>query len=166
MRQNNENGIKRQRSRNERSARARRTSLDPPSTQYSRATEDRSTMFTHQYRRDAPASPPPTFTYSYPLPEPVIHAPYPQHSSYHNLPSPYSDYRNQHVYLPTLPVTLPSMSPYELGSDKNDSLFESDDMLSQFSIAYSPMTSMDIPTSQHYQEADPNVNIPIFNYQF
>lgn len=166
MRQNNENGIKRQRSRNERSARARRTSPDPPPTQYSRMTDDRSPMFTHQYQRDASASPPPTFTYSYPLPDPVIHVPYPQHSSYHSLPSPYSDYPNQQVYLPPLPVTLPSMSPYELGSSKNDSLFESDDMLSQFSMSYAPMTSMDISTSQHYQESDPNVNIPDLYYQF
>ena len=166
VRQSNDKGIKRQKSRNERSSRTRRTSPDPPSTRNIRTTDNFSAMFSPQYQRDASASPPPAITYSYPLPEPVIHAPYPQHTPYHSLPSSYPDYSNQQVYLPPLPVTLPSMSPYELGSAKNDSLFDGDDMLSQFSIGYSPMNSMDIPTSQHYQESDPNVTTPNISYQF
>ncbi len=162
-RQNYENGTRRQISRNERSARVRRTSPDPPPTHHSRAADDRSPMLTHHYRRDASDSPPPPLTYSYPLPDPVITGPYPQRSPYHSLSAPYSDYSGQQVYLP--PVTLPSMSPYELGSTKNHSFFDGEDMLSPFSMSYSPMTSLDIQNTQHYQESDPNVNISYFHYQ-
>ena len=165
VRQKNENGIKRQKSRNERPARMHHTSSDPSTARNARAPDNLSAMFSHQYQRDASASPPPSITYSYPSPDPVIHAPYPQHAPYHNSPSAYPDYPNQQVYLPPLPVTLPSMSPYELGLAKNDSLFDGDDMLSQFNISYSPMNSVDTPFSQHYQELDPNVIIPDLSYQ-
>ena len=142
----------------ERLGRARHTSPDSPPTQYSRATDDRSAMFSQHHPRDASASPPPSFTYSYASPDSIVHAPYPQHTPYHSLPSTYGNYQAQQGYHPA----LPSISPYELGSGKHGSLFDGDDLLSQFNMGYSPMTSMDMATTQHYPESDPNVNISNF----
>ncbi|MCJ1394143.1 hypothetical protein MMC18_007021 [Xylographa bjoerkii] len=128
--------------------------------------EDPSSMFSRQYTRQLSASPPPTFTYSYPMPEPPpIHAPYPQHAPFHSLPAPYSDYQSQSLYLPPLPVTLPSMSSYD-NPIKSENQFTEDDMISHFHMSYSSMGGMEVPTTQSYADSNAYVNHPEYSFQF
>ncbi|MCJ1287787.1 hypothetical protein MMC26_007139 [Xylographa opegraphella] len=131
------------------------------------AREDPSGMFSRQYTRQLSASPPPTFTYSYPMPEPPpIHAPYPQHAPFHSLPAPYADYQNQSLYLPPLPVTLPSVSSYDNSPIKSESQFTEDDMTSHFNMSYSPMGGMEVPTTQSYADSNAYVNHPEYSFRF
>ncbi|MCJ1481280.1 hypothetical protein MMC06_001437 [Schaereria dolodes] len=129
--------------------------------------EDHAGMFARQYTRQLSASPPPTFTYSYPVPEPPqIHAPYPQHASFHSLPAPYpTEYSAQSLYLPPLPVTLPSMSSYDSASTKTDSPFTDDDMLHQFNMSYASMSGIEIPTTQSYADSNAYVNNPEYSFR-
>ncbi|MCJ1439271.1 hypothetical protein MMC27_008663 [Xylographa pallens] len=136
------------------------------STPSSSAREDPSSMFSRQYTRQLSASPPPAFTYSYPMPEPPpIHAPYPQHAPFHSLPAPYSDYQSQSLYLPPLPVTLPSMSSYD-NPIKSETQFTEDDMISHFNMSYSSMGGMEVPTTQSYADSNAYVNHPEYSFQF
>lgn len=165
-RRKNEEGLKRKKSRNEHTRQNRHASPERSSAQYPSAKEDRSNLFTSQYSRETSGSPPPSLSYSYPLPEPVIHTPYPQHAPFHTLPAPFPDFPGQPLYLPPLPVTLPSMSSYEVGAVKNECLFDEDDMLNQYNMGYSPLTSMDIPTTQSYQDSNAHVNHPEYSFHF
>ncbi|MCJ1338210.1 hypothetical protein MMC09_003495 [Bachmanniomyces sp. S44760] len=128
--------------------------------------EDTSSMFSRQYTRQLSTSPPPTFTYSYPAPEqaPPIQAPYPQHASSYTLPAPYPDYQTQSLYLPPLPVALPSMSGYDTGSMKTDGAFMDEDMLSHFNMSYSSMAGIDIPTTQSYSDSNAYVIDPAYSF--
>ena len=136
------------------------------STSSSSAREDPSSMFSRQYTRQLSASPPPAFTYSYPMPEPPpIHAPYPQHAPFHSLPAPYSDYQSQSLYLPPLPVTLPSMPSYD-NPIKSETQFTEDDMISHFNMSYSSMGGMEVPTTQSYADSNAYVNHPEYSFQF
>ena len=95
------------------------------------------------------------------MPEPpLIHAPYPQHASFHSLPAPYGDYQNQPVYLPPLPVTLPSMSSYDAVSSKAGTPFTDDEMISHFNMSYSSMAGIEVPTTQSYADSNAYVNHP------
>ena len=151
---------------NERSKPNRKPSPERPTAPYSSAKDDRSSMFPRQYSRETSGSPSPSLNYSYPLPEPVIHTPYPQHAPFHTLPAPFPDFPGQPLYLPPLPVTLPSMSSYELGSAKNDCLFDEDEMLNPYNMSYTPLSSMDIPTTQSYQDSNVHVNHPEYSFHF
>ena len=137
------------------------------STPSSSAREDASSMFSRQYTRQLSASPPPAFTYSsYPMPEPPpIHAPYPQHAPFHSLPAPYTDYQNQSLYLPPLPVTLPSMASYE-SPIKAETQFSEDDMISHFNMSYASMGGMEVPTTQSYADSNAYVNHPEYSFRF
>ncbi|MCJ1226016.1 hypothetical protein MMC12_002665 [Toensbergia leucococca] len=161
-----EESIKRRKSRNGYFGPARRSSPEPQSSHFLPSKEDRSGMFLRQYTRQLSASPPPAFTYSYPVPEPGIHTPYPQHTPYHSLPTPYPEFTGQPLYLPPLPTTLPSMSSCEPGSAKQDSYFTDEDMLGSFDMSYSSLTGMEIPTSQSYQDPNAHVNRPDFYFHF
>ena len=134
-----------------------------PSPQVSSIKSDPSGMFARQHTRQLSTSPPPSFTYSYPMPEPPpLHAPYPQHSSFHSLPAPYPDYQNQSVYLPP----LPSMSSYDSCSTKTDGSFNEDEMMSQFSMSYPPMGGIEAPTTQSYADSHVYVNHPEYSFRF
>ncbi|MCJ1261991.1 hypothetical protein MMC22_001860 [Lobaria immixta] len=165
-RRKNEDGLRRKKSRNENARQNRHASPERPSVPYPAAKEDRSNLLAGQYSRETSGSPPPSLNYSYPLPEPVIHTPYPQHAPFHTLPAPFPDFPGQPLYLPPLPVTLPSMSSYELGSVKSECLFDEEDMLNQYNMGYSPLTSMDIPTTQSYQDSNAHVNHPEYSFHF
>lgn len=165
-RRKTDDGVKRQKSKNEKTLQQQRTSPKRPPATYAATKDDRSSLFNRQYSREISASPPPYSNYSYPLPEPVIHTPYPQHAPIHTLPPRFPDFQGQSLYLPPLPVTLPSMSSYDLASAKNECLFDDEDMLSQSYMAYSPLTSMDIPTTQSYQDSNVHVNHPEYSFRF
>jgi len=123
--------------------------------------DDPSSMFSRQYTRQRSVSPPPSFTYSYPAPDPPIHAPYPQHAPFISLPAPYSDYQGQPLYLPPLPVTLPSMSSYDNVASKPGNPYTEDDFASHFSMNYSAsMNGIEVPTSQSYADSNSYVNNP------
>ena len=87
-----ENGVKRQKSKQESSARGRRRSPEPL---YSPIKYDRSEV---SYSRELSISPPPSYSYPYSLPEPVVHTPYPQHAPFNTLPAPYPSYSGQPQY--------------------------------------------------------------------
>lgn len=124
-------------------------------------------MFSRQYTQQLSASPPPAFTYSYPIPEPPpIHAPYPQHAPFHSLPARYVDYPSQGMYLPRLPVTLPSMSSYDGNPIKSENQYAEEDMISQFNMSYSSMGGMEVPTTQSYADSNAYVNHPEYSFQF
>ena len=161
-----EAGVKRQKSRNGPNGQVRHTSPEAPTTPYSFVKDGRSGTFARQFSRDVSASPPPSFGYSYPLPEPIIHAPYPQHAPFHSLPAPFPELQGQPLYLPPLPVTLPSMTSYEPGTVKGENLFDDDDMLGQFNIGYSPLTGMDIPAPQSYPDSNIHVKHPEYSFHF
>ncbi|MCJ1243662.1 hypothetical protein MMC30_000859 [Trapelia coarctata] len=123
--------------------------------------DDPSSMFSRQYTRQRSVSPPPSFTYSYPAPDPPIHAPYPQHAPFISLPAPYSDYQNQPLYLPPLPVTLPSMPSYDSVTSKSGNPYSEDDFASHFNMNYSAsMANIEVPTSQSYADSNSYVNNP------
>ncbi|KAA6410898.1 MAG: hypothetical protein FRX48_05208 [Lasallia pustulata] len=133
--------------------RSRRQSPVSPPTQYY---SERSNTFSRQQSRQASPSSPPTLTYSSypPPPEPVVHAPYPQHAPTYSLPAPFPDFTGQSLYLPRLPVTLPSMSPYETCSSKNDPFFTDEDMAGSFGMSYGPLGGMGHSATQSYQESE------------
>ncbi|KAK4692735.1 nucleolar protein 4, partial [Lecanoromycetidae sp. Uapishka_2] len=133
------NGVKRQTSKQEPVSRNRRRSPEP----YSPIKQE------YQYGREMSISPPPSYGYSYSLPEPVIHAPYPQHAPFNTLPAPYSSYSSQSQYLPT---TLPSMSPYELGPSKSQYLDE--EILGHYGTGYAPFAGMELPMQQSYSDSN------------
>lgn len=58
------------------------------------------------------------------------------------------------------------MSSYDLASTKNECLFDDEDMLSQSYMAYPPLTNMDIPTAQSYQDSNVHVNHPEYSFRF
>ncbi|KAL2043283.1 hypothetical protein N7G274_003589 [Stereocaulon virgatum] len=141
--QRNENGVKRQRSKQDSAARGRRRSPEPS---YPPIKQERSDP---SYGRDFSVSPPPSYSYPYSLPEPVTHAPYPQHAPFNTLPAPYPSYSGHSQYLPT---TLPSMAQYDLGPSKNGYL--DDEMLGQYETNYAPFGSMDLPMHQPYPDSN------------
>lgn len=165
-RRKTEDGVKRQKAKNEKTPQQQRTSPKRSSATYPATKEDRSSLYNRQYSREISTSPPPYSNYSYPLPEPVIHTPYPQHAPIHTLPPRISDFQGQSLYLPPLPVTLPSMSSYDLTSAKNECLFDDEDMLSQSYMSYSPLTNLDIPTTHSYQDSNVHVNHPEYSFRF
>lgn len=125
--------------------------------------DDPSSMFSRQYTRQRSVSPPPSFTYSYPAPDPPIHAPYPQHAPFISLPAPYSDYQSQSLYLPPLPVTHPGMSAHDSVTSKaGGNPYSEDDFASQFSMSYSSsMNGIEVPSSsQSYADSNSYVNNP------
>jgi hypothetical protein len=146
-------GVKRQKSKS-----SRNPSSDVSSNPCGSVKDDRSNVYFRPYPRELSRSPPPAFSYTSPLPEPGIQAPYPQHAPFNASPSHFTDYPAQSLYLPPLPVTLPSMSSFDAGFVKNESLFGEEDMFGGFNLGYSPLTGMDIPAGQIYQES--NVHTP------
>ncbi|MCJ1372334.1 hypothetical protein MMC20_003558 [Loxospora ochrophaea] len=161
-----EETTRKRRSKAEASAPSRQASSASTPTQKSSARDDQSGMFSRQYTRQLSASPPPAFTYSYPpLPEPPAHGSYPQHAPFHGLPARYPDYQSQSLYLPPLPVTLPSMS-YESGPGKAESPFEDDEMLNQFNLNYSSLSGIEIPSMQSYADSNAYVNNPEYSFHF
>ncbi|MCJ1407010.1 hypothetical protein MMC19_001080 [Ptychographa xylographoides] len=139
----------------------------PPQQHAPNGRDDQSGMFSRQYTRQLSASPPPSFTYSYPMPEPPpLHAPYPQHASFHSLPAPYADYPTQSLYLPPLPVTLPSMSSYDPVTIKSENPFSEDEMISHFNMSYSSMAGLEVPTTQSYSDSNAYVNNPEYSFLF
>jgi len=149
--------VKRQRSKHESASKGRRRSPES----YSPIKQERSEIPSYQYGREMSISPPPSYGYSYSLPEPVIHAPYPQHAPFNTLPAPYPSYSSQSQYLPT---TLPSMSPYELGPNKGQYL--DDEMLGQYGTGYAPFSGIELPMQQSYSESNAHVNHPTYSFQF
>ena len=120
-------------------------------------------MFARQHTRQLSTSPP-AFTYGYSGPEQhSMHPSYPQHAAYHNLPTPYSDHSSQPLYLPPLPVSLPSMSLYDGSSVKHESSY-ADEMLNQYNMGYSAVGNMDVPTSQSYSDSNAYVNNPEYSF--
>ena len=113
-------------------------------------------MFHVQYSRDLSSSPPPSYPFSYSLANPTVHAPYSQHGSFQALPAPAPSYTGQSLYLPPLPTTLPSMSPYELGPMKSENPFEDEGMLGQYGMGYSPLAGMDVGDTYH--DSNPHVS--------
>lgn len=160
-----EEGVKRQKSRSERPGTNRKTSPVVSSTPCGPVKDDRSSTCFRQYPRDFSRSPPPAFHYSCPLPEPAIQAPYPQHAPFSAAPGHFADFQPQSLYLPPLPVTLPSMSSFDPAYVKSESLFCDEDMFGQFNLGYSPLNGMDIPAGQMYQESNVHVSGPRKNTQ-
>ncbi|KAI4127540.1 MAG: hypothetical protein LQ347_004553 [Umbilicaria vellea] len=145
-------------------SRSRRESPASPPAQYY---GERSNIFSRQQTRQSSPSSPPTLTYSsYPPPEPIVHAPYPQHAPTYSLPAPYPDFSGQPVYLPPLPVTLPSMPPYETCTSKNDPFFTDEDMAGSFSLGYGSLGGMGHSVTQSYQESEAHVNTPEYGFFF
>lgn len=161
----NEEGIKRKQSKQDPAARGRRRSPEPLFTPYSTPKLSRAEKSPYHYHRELSISPPPSCGYSYSLPEPVIHAPYPQHSPFNTLPAPYPDYSGQPQYLPPLPTTLPSMAPYELGPSKHSGFLD-EDILSQYENGYAPFAGIDLPMQQSYPDSNAHVNHPEYSFQF
>ncbi|KAF6234391.1 hypothetical protein HO173_007424 [Letharia columbiana] len=150
----NEEGVKRKPSKQDSAAsKGRRRSPEPLLTPYSTPKTGRSSKSPYHYHRELSISPPPSYNYSYSLPEPVIQAPYPQHSPFNTLPAPYPDYSGQPQYLPPLPTTLPSMVPYELGPSKHNGFLD-EDILSQYETGYAPFAGIDLPMQQSYQDSN------------
>ncbi|MCJ1458318.1 hypothetical protein MMC28_008689 [Mycoblastus sanguinarius] len=165
--QRNEDGVKKQRIKQEPATRGRRRSPEPLPRQYSSAKDDRSELSSYQYGRELSISPPPSFNYSYSLPEPIIHAPYPQHSPFNTLPAPYPEYSGQPQYLPPLPTTLPSMPSYELSPSKSSGYYDDDEMIGQYGTGYAPFAGIELPVQQPYQDAsNAHVNVPEYSFQF
>jgi hypothetical protein len=52
------------------------------------------------------------------------------------------------------------MSSFDAGFVKNESLFGEEDMFGGFNLGYSPLTGMDIPAGQIYQESNVHVSDP------
>ena len=158
-----EEGVKRQKSRSERPAPNRKPSADMSSTLCGSAKDDRSNKYCRQYPRDLSRSPPPAFNYSCPLPEPATQTPYPHHAPFNTVPGHLADFPSQSLYLPPLPPTLPSMSSFDPAYVKSESLFCDEDMFGQYNLGYSPLTGLDIPSGQMYQ--DSNVHVGDFERQ-
>ena len=155
-----EEGVKRQKSRSERPGKDRKTSSDMPSNFCGSGKDDRSSIYFREYPRDESRSPPPAFNYSCPLPDPAIQAPYAQNAPFNAGPGHFGDFPAQPLYLPPLPVTLPSMSSFDPAYVKSESLFCDEDMFGQFNLGYSSLTGMEIPASQMYQESNVHVSSP------
>lgn len=163
--QRSDEGVKRQRSKQETTSRGRRRSPEVPlSSRYSEKNDRCSETSPYQYVRELSVSPPPSYNYSYSLPDPVIHAPYPQHTPFNTLPAPFTDYSAQPQYHPLLP-TLPSMASYELGPSKHTGYLE-EDMLGQYDTGYAPFAGIELPMQQAYQESNAHVNHPEYRFQF
>ena len=154
-------------------ARKRRSKIESPTQKSQKSPSgplphnllSRDDMFARQHTRQISASPPPTLSYGYSGPEQhSLHPSYPQHAAYHNLPTPYSDHSSQPLYLPPLPVSLPSMSLYDGGSVKQENSY-ADEMLNQYNMGYSNVGSMDVPTSQSYSDPNAYVNNPEYSFQ-
>lgn len=159
--QTNEESVKRQRSKQNTSSRNRRRSPEQLTHPYPMVKTERS--ISPQYSRDISVSPPPSYNYTYSLPEPVIHAPYPQHAPFNTLPAPYPDYSNQSQYLPPIPTTLPSMSQYELGHSKHNGYLD-EDILGPYDTGYAPFAAMDLPIQQSYSDSNVHVNHPDYSF--
>lgn len=166
MHQRDDQSVKRQRSKQDATSRSRRRSPEPLSHPYPVVKTERAASPPYQYGRELSISPPPSYNYSYSLPEPVIHTPYPQHAPFNTLPAPYSDYSGQPQYLPPLPTTLPSMPQYDMGPSKNSGYLD-EDILSQYDSGYAPFGSMDLPMPQpSYSDSNVHVNHPEYSFQF
>ena len=113
-------------------------------------------MFHSQYSRDLSTSPPPSYPFSYSSAKSTLHPPYSQHGSFQALPAPAPDYTGQSLYLPPLPTTLPSMSPYDLGPMKSENPFEDEGMLGQYGMGYSSLAGMDVGDTYH--DSNPHVS--------
>ena len=163
--QRDEESLRKQRSKQESSSRNSRRSPETFSHSYPMIKTERSQSPPYQYGRELSISPPPSYGYSYSLPEPVVHAPYPQHAPFNTLPAPYPDYSGQPQYLPPIPTTLPSMPQYALGQSKNNGYLD-EDILSQYDSGYTPFASMDLPLQQSYPDSNVHVNHPEYIFQF
>lgn len=142
-RQSSDNEIKRRKSGGKQPRRTPGSTPPSPPLQYSTFEDDQTTDFPCQYSRDLSVSPPPLFSYSYSLPDPVTHAPYPS-PSFQGLPAPVPDYMGHSPYLPSLPVTLPSMAPYEFGRIKLEEQFDDENVLGHYHMGYPPLTGVDM----------------------
>lgn len=165
MHRRNEEGVKRKPSKQDSASRGRRRSPGSISTPYSTAKNSRPEKSPYHYQRELSISPPPSYNYSYSLPEPVIHAPYPQHSPFNTLPARYPDYSGPSQYLPPLPTTLPSMVPYDAGPSKHNGFLD-EDILNQYETGYAPYAGIEVPMQQSYQDSNAHVNHPEYSFHF
>lgn len=156
-RQSSDNEIKRRKSGGKQQRRTRGLSPPSPPLPYSTFEDDQPTDFPCQYSRDLSISPPPLFSYSYSLPDPVTHAPYPSPSS-QGLPTPVPDYMGHSSYLPSLPASLPSMSPYEFGRIKAEEQFGDEDVLGHYRMGYPPLTGVDMANA-HVNLSNPSYRL-------
>lgn len=159
-RRKTDEGVKRQKSRSERQGKDRKSPSDMPLNPCGSGKDDRPNTFFREYPREVSRSPPPAFGYSCPLPDPAIQAPYPQNAPFNNGPGHFADFPPQPLYLPPLPVTLPSMSSFDPAYVKSESLFCDEDVFGQFNLGYSSLTGMEIPAGQMYQESNVHVSNP------
>ncbi|KAL6718085.1 hypothetical protein ACLMJK_004170 [Lecanora helva] len=162
--QRQDEGMKRQRSKQEATNRNRRRSPEIYSQPFPTVKTERSVSPPYQYGREISVSPPPSYGYSYSLPEPVIHTPYPQHAPFNTLPAPYPDYPGQPQYLPPIPTTLPSMEQYELGPSKGNGFLD-EEIMGHYDSGYTPITSMDLPMQHTYAGSNVHVNHPEYIFQ-
>jgi len=166
MHQRNDESVKRQRSKQDPSSRYRRKSPEPLSHRYPSVKTEPSASPAYQYSREISISPPPSYAYSYSLPEAVVHASYPQHAPSNTLPAPYPDYSGQPQFLRPLPTTLPSMPQYNLGPSKRSGYLD-EDILGQYDSGYAPFGSLDLPMlQQSYSDSNVHVNHPEYSFQF
>lgn len=143
-------------------------SQDSTMPAYSFAPGTKSELSPEQFPRDLSVSPPPVLPQSYSLPDPNIHAGYYQEPHIQTLPASYSDYTAPPGYLPSPPITLPSMTntvPYQ--SLKSSSYYDNGDMMPQHYVnGYTPFTSMELPMQQSYSDSTAHVNHPEYILHF
>ena len=144
----------------EHSQQTRKQVLEPLVTPYSSFDDAHDDLSPPHYRRDLSMSPPDVMSYSYSLPDPTTHSTYSHQPPFNALPPPSLEYPGHSMYLPSLPTTLPAMTPYGPSPGKNSSLFDDGDIMNQYSVNYTPFTSMELPMQQSYQDSNLNVNIP------
>jgi hypothetical protein len=90
------------------------------------------------------SSSPPAFAYSYPPPDQVQYAAYPQHMSHYGMPVTGAEM----AYLPPMPTTLPTMS----SSMRSESLYAEEDQMTPFGLSFAVMAGMDAPASYSASE--------------
>ncbi|KAG8533406.1 uncharacterized protein KY384_002189 [Bacidia gigantensis] len=134
----------------------RKNPPEPLVTPYSSYPEHHSDLSPTHYKRELSMSPPHHTNYPYSLPEPATPPTYSHQPSYHSLPQPFPDYPNHSTYLPSLPTTLPTMSSFEPSPAKTNGFFEDGNVMNQYSMGYTPFTSVELPMHQSYPESNMN----------
>lgn len=105
-------------------------------------------MFSSGFEREGSRTPPLFAYHHYPAPEEIVYPPYPQSQSYRAVSQ-----ADHYDYLPTVPVTLPSMMHF------HEAIKREDDTLSPFNLSYQGLPSMEIHQHNGYGELDPHVSL-------
>lgn len=161
----NEEGIKRKTSKKDSVLEGHRRSPKSHLTPYSTPKSSGSGKSLNHYYREHSISPLPLYNYSYSLPKSVIHAPYPQHSSFNTLLIPFPDYSGQPQYLLPLSTTLPSITPYKLRPLKHSNYLDKD-ILRQYETGYTPFAGINLSMQPSYQDSDAYVIHPECSFRF